>query len=86
VRTAQVFTVPPVLGFEAGLALGSHPEKTILVDGGKLRKFSDIAGRHVIKLTNDYSKRNDLANRLQALGCKVDKQGTDWTTAGDFKA
>lgn len=70
--------------FEAGLALGRHPGKTILVEVGKLRKFSDIAGRHVVRLSNDYAKRNDLANRLESLGCKVDKQGTDWTQAGDF--
>jgi predicted nucleotide-binding protein len=74
---------PNVL-FEAGLALGRHPDKTILVEVGKLRKFSDIAGRHVVRLSNEYSKRNDLANRLEGLGCKVDKQGTDWTKAGDF--
>jgi len=74
---------PNVL-FEAGLALGRHPDKTILVEIGKLRKFSDIAGRHVVRLTDDYDKRNDLANRLENLGCKIDKQGTDWTTAGDF--
>jgi predicted nucleotide-binding protein len=74
---------PNVL-FEAGLALGRHPDKTILVEVGKLRKFSDIAGRHVVRLSNEYSKRNDLANRLESLGCKVDKQGTDWTKAGDF--
>jgi predicted nucleotide-binding protein len=76
---------PNVL-FEAGLALGRHPSKTILVEIGRLRKFSDIAGRHIVRLSNDYSKRNDLANRLQNLGCKVDKQGTDWTKAGDFTA
>jgi predicted nucleotide-binding protein len=74
---------PNVL-FEAGLALGRHPDKTILVEVGKLRKFSDIAGRHVVRLSNEYDKRNDLANRLENLGCKVDKQGTDWTKAGDF--
>jgi len=74
---------PNVL-FESGLALGRHPDKTILVEVGKLRKFSDIAGRHIVRLTNDYDKRNDLANRLEHLGCKIDKQGTDWTVAGDF--
>jgi predicted nucleotide-binding protein len=76
---------PNVL-FEAGLALGRHPDKTILVEVGKLRKFSDIAGRHVVRLSNDYAKRNDLANRLGKLGCRVDKQGTDWTKAGNFPA
>jgi len=76
---------PNVL-FEAGLALGRHPEKTIVVEVGGLRKFSDIAGKHVVRLTNDYAARNDLANRLDGLGCKVDKQGTDWTKTGDFTA
>ena len=76
---------PNVL-FEAGLALGRRPEKTVLVEIGKLRKFSDIGGRHVVRLTNDYKRRNDLANRLEKIGCKVDRTGTDWTKTGDFKA
>jgi predicted nucleotide-binding protein len=70
--------------FEAGIALGRHPEKTLLVEVGRLRKFSDIAGRHVVRLTNDFGKRNDLANRLEKIGCKVDRKGTDWTSAGEF--
>jgi predicted nucleotide-binding protein len=76
---------PNVL-FEAGLALGRHPDKTILVEVGKLRKFSDVAGRHIVRLTNAFAKRNDLANRLEKIGCKVDRTGEDWTDAGDFIA
>jgi predicted nucleotide-binding protein len=72
--------------FEAGLALGRHPDKTILVEVGKLKKFSDIAGKHVVRLTNDHVTRNDLANRLEKLGCRVDRRGIDWTSAGDFRA
>jgi hypothetical protein len=63
--------------FEAGLALGRHPEKTLLVEVGRLRKFSD---------TNDFAKRNDFANRLHKIGCKVDRTGTDWTNTGNFTA
>jgi predicted nucleotide-binding protein len=74
---------PNVL-FEAGLALGRHPDKTLLVEIGQLRKFSDIAGKHVVRLNGDYSTRNDLANRLQSLGCRVDRRGTHWTKSGDF--
>jgi predicted nucleotide-binding protein len=58
---------PNVL-FEAGLALGRHPEKTLLVQVGKVRGFTDIAGRHLARLTNDAQRRNDVANRLEKIG------------------
>lgn len=74
---------PNVL-FEAGLALGAHPEKTLLVQVGKVRSFSDIAGKHLVKLTDGFEKRNELANRLQKIGCAVNRTGTDWTTEGTF--
>jgi len=74
---------PNVL-FEAGLALGRHPEKTLLVQVGKVRGFSDIAGRHLAKLTNDAPRRNDVANRLEKLGCIINRRGDDWMTEGDF--
>ncbi|QQO33506.1 nucleotide-binding protein [Bradyrhizobium diazoefficiens] len=74
---------PNVL-FEAGLALGRHPEKTLLVQVGKVRGFSDIAGRHLARLTNDTSRRNDVANRLEQIGCVINRRGDDWMTEGDF--
>jgi predicted nucleotide-binding protein len=74
----------PNVIFEAGLALGRHPEKTLLVQIGGVRGFSDIAGRHLVRLTNDVAKRKDVANRLSKIGCKVDIGGDDWMTAGDF--
>lgn len=76
----------PNVIFEAGLALGRHPEKTLLVQIGEVRGFTDILGKHIPKLTNDVSKRNDIANRLQKIGCKVDTSGNDWRTTGDFSA
>ena len=74
---------PNVL-FEAGLALGAHPEKTVIVQVGKVRPFSDIAGKHLIKLSEDRG-RNDLANRLKDIGCDVNWVGNDWMTAGTFE-
>lgn len=74
---------PNVL-FEAGLALGAHPEKTVIVQVGKVRPFSDIAGKHLVKLSQERG-RNDLANRLQKIGCAVNKEGDDWMTAGNFE-
>jgi predicted nucleotide-binding protein len=74
----------PNVIFEAGLALGAHPEKTIIVQVGKVRPFSDIAGKHLVKLSDAPSTRNDLANRLAKVGCEVDRVGSDWMTAGTF--
>ncbi len=74
----------PNVIFEAGLALGRHPEKTLLIQIGNVRGFSDIAGMHLVRLTNAVDKRKDIANRLQRIGCNVDQTGNDWMTSGDF--
>ena len=74
---------PNVL-FEAGMAFGSHPNRTILVEVGETRPFSDIAGRYVIRLNNSTQSRQDLAQRLKSAGCTVDLTGTDWHNIGDF--
>lgn len=74
----------PNVIFEAGVALGRHPEKTLLIQIGKVKSFTDIAGKHLVKLNNDPAKRQDFANRLRKLKCSVSTQGTDWLKAGDF--
>jgi len=42
------------------------------------------AGRHLAKLTNDTPRRNDVANRLETLGCIVNRRGDGWMTERDF--
>jgi predicted nucleotide-binding protein len=74
---------PNVL-FEAGMAFGRHPDSTILVQVGDLRDFSDIGGRHVIRLHDGVEARQQLAERLDAAGCRVDTRGTDWFSEGSF--
>jgi len=76
---------PNVL-FEAGMALGRHPNRTVLVEFGPLRPFSDVLGRHTIRMDDSIQKRQDLAQRLLNAGCAVDLSGTDWHTAGTFSA
>jgi len=71
--------------FEAGMAMGRCDERTIMVELGIIRPFSDIAGRHVVKLDDTAEKRQELANRLETAGCKIDTSGTDWLKAGKFK-
>lgn len=74
---------PNVL-FEAGMAMGRDPDRTILIEVGKLRPFSDVAGRHMIRMDNSTERRQNLAARLATAGCPVNLNGTDWHSAGDF--
>lgn len=74
---------PNVL-FEAGLAFGFARDRTIVIQFGILRDFSDIVGRHIIRMDNSMEKRQELLNRLRTAGCALDTVGTDWHTEGDF--
>jgi predicted nucleotide-binding protein len=68
---------PNVL-FEAGMALGIHPERTVLVELGQLRPFSDIYGRHVVRLNGTDKPLKEIARRLSAAGCAVNEKDDDW--------
>ena len=76
---------PNVL-FEAGMAMARSQQRTVLVELGYLRPFTDIAGIHVVRMDGSSKQRHELAQRLETAGCPVDLTGTDWLTAGDFEA
>ncbi len=71
--------------YEAGMAMGLHRDRTIIVTMGNLRPFSDIDGRHVIRLTDSAPKRQELAQRLRTVGCEVNREGSTWLTVGELK-
>ena len=79
------FQPRPNVIFEAGLALGAHSDKTILVQVGSVRDISDIAGKHMVHLSDSFADRKRLADRLASkLKFKIDITGTTWQTIGDF--
>lgn len=83
-RTFQMQARPNVL-FEAGMAFGRHPDQTLLVQVGRVKEFSDVAGRHVLRLDNSAERRKAFADRLAVAGCSVDLSGDDWMSVGDFE-
>jgi predicted nucleotide-binding protein len=70
--------------FEAGYAFGRSPERTILIQVGRVRLFSDIDGRYIPNFTGRESERRDLINRLKNAGCLVNDNGDAWRSAGNF--
>ncbi len=73
----------PNVFYEAGFADAIGRERTVIVEIGSSKSFSDIAGRHVVRYDGSASKRNTLLGRLRAAGLEPNSDGTAWLTAGD---
>lgn len=74
----------PNVIFEAGMAFALEPDRTLLVEFGRVRRFTDIDGYHAVRLDNSAEKRQLLAQRLEDIGCPVKRVGTDWLQSGDL--
>jgi predicted nucleotide-binding protein len=70
--------------FEAGVAYGRCPERTVLIRVGSHRPMSDLAGHHILQLDDSAQSRQSVAEALKSAGCKVDLSGKDWFRAGKF--
>lgn len=80
---------PNVL-LEAGMALATDPDRTILTQLGPLRPASDLDGLNYVRLSNAPASRSDLRRRLKNAGCAIsDEAGPAWMSSdagGDFEA
>lgn len=75
---------PNVL-LEAGMALDQYRDRTVLVELGRIRVLSDLAGIHALRMDDSFEKRKELAERLIDAQCEVRLEGTAWQTAGQFQ-
>jgi predicted nucleotide-binding protein len=76
----------PNVYYELGMAVALYQERTIIVELGDVRPFSDIDGVNVIRMSDSSDSRNALADRLETAKCDVKKKGAHWLRAGSFDA
>jgi hypothetical protein len=74
---------PNVL-LEAGMALDKYRDRMVIVELGRMRVLSDLAGIHTLRMDDSVEKRKELAERLSDAQCDVHLEGTAWHTAGKF--
>ena len=65
----------PNVIFEAGMAYAFKQDKTILIEVGDIKPFSDISGRHIFKWDNSARKRSELIDILGNIGMAVETEG-----------
>ena len=86
IETEPLGQARPNVLFEAGIAMGRSQNQTVLVEIGSVKPFSDIGGRHVMRLSNSTQRRQEFAQRLRSAGCHVNMEGIDWQTAGNLES
>lgn len=73
----------PNVYYEAGIADTLGRDRTVIVEVGNPKSFSDAVGRHVVRYDGSASMRNTFVARLRTAGLTVDTTGNDWLSAGD---
>src|SRR5216684_6230176 len=70
-RTIHGQARPNVI-YEAGYADALGRNRTLIIEIGKSKPFSDIAGRNTLRYDGSPAKRNALAQRLRIAGLEPD--------------
>jgi predicted nucleotide-binding protein len=81
---ARMGQARPNVLFELGLAFMAYPERTVIVEVGRLRPVSDLAGLNVVRFDGSGIAVRKVLNRLALAGCPVDMSGTDWLDPSRF--
>lgn len=68
--------------FESGMAVGAHPDRTLLIQIGRLRWPSDLSGINVVRLTPETPEaKQSIVTRLRNAGCETNTEHrSDWLT------
>lgn len=85
-ETGLMCQARPNVLFEAGMAFGVMPERTLIVQIGEIKPFSDIGGLNYVKLNPTTAEPlQKIAQRLKVVArCAVDDSGTDWLDLSRF--
>ena len=76
---------PNVL-WEGGIAYGRDHGKTVIVEIGSLRPFTDIAGLHIIRMDGSPEAIKIFAESLESAGCPVNLDGTNWMDTTNWES
>jgi predicted nucleotide-binding protein len=70
---------PNVL-IETGMAMITHPDRFVIVCLGPedFELPSDLDGRQYVRLDGTPERLNEIATRLEAAGCRVNRSGIQW--------
>jgi len=74
----------PNVFYEAGIAIALRPQATIMLSFGEVRKFSDVAGRYIMKFKGSEADRQNLVSRLKNCGCSVKTEDPRFLRQGTF--
>jgi predicted nucleotide-binding protein len=70
---------------ELGMVLMAYPERTVIVEVGRLRHVADTAGLNVIRFDGTQSALAKIAARLKQAGCLLDDSRPDWRDTWHFR-
>jgi predicted nucleotide-binding protein len=70
---------------ELGMVLMAYPERTVIVEVGRLRHVADIAGINVIRFDGTEASLAKIASRLRQAGCELDDTRPEWRETWHFR-